>query len=125
MREVRPLVLVVDDDPLVLDVFSSLLRQIGFGVMSSGNAVEAFGVLQACRDIEVLISDFDMPQMNGEQLAMAAKKLRPSLPVFILSGMLPPYSCSTPWDGWFIKGASINALVKQLEAVTPSIEGAA
>lgn len=125
VHEVRPLVLVVDDDPGVLDMLTSLLRQIGFQVISSGSAVEAYGVLESCRDIEVLVSDFEMPQMNGEQLAAAAKKLRPSMPVFILSGKLPPHRSAAPWDGWFMKGASINALVQKLERVPQSVEGAA
>jgi CheY-like chemotaxis protein len=119
------IVLVVDDDPIVLDVISSLLRQIGFSVLSSDNPLEAFEFLRMKSEIAALVSDFEMPHMNGEQLALAAKKLRPTLPVYILSGKLPPQDPSAAWDRWFVKGASITPLVHQLQTQEPPLQNIA
>ncbi len=125
MQGIRPMVLVVDDDPIVLDVVSALLRQVGFCVLSSSSPVEAYDLLQVRNEIAVVVSDYEMPQMNGEQFAHAAKQVRPTLPVYILSGKLPPTSGSAPWDGWFVKGGPITSLVQQLRTVTPLVQGAA
>lgn len=79
-------VLVVDDEPSVLDVTTLMLEDLGCDVVSAGSGGEALALLSENREIEVLITDLNMPGMNGYELADKAADLRPDLLILLLSG---------------------------------------
>ena len=79
-------VLVVDDEPLVLDVTASMLQDLGCIVVTAANATQALRKLSNDRRIEVLITDINMPGMDGYALAKAAQRMRLGLSVIVLSG---------------------------------------
>jgi len=89
---VRPLVvLAVDDDSLVLVNTAALLEDLGHVVLVASSASEALATVRT-RPIDVVITDYAMPQMTGLQLAEAIKASRPDLPVALATGYaeLPP-----------------------------------
>ncbi len=80
-------ILVVEDDPDVLDVAVESLRMLGYDVATAPDGPSALAVLQRDQDIQILLSDIVMPQgMNGVELARAAVGLRPGLRVLLASG---------------------------------------
>jgi signal transduction histidine kinase len=80
-------VLVVEDDPDVLNVAVSGLLELGYDVKTATDAREALTILRSDRSIDVLFSDVVMPGgMNGAQLAMEAQHLRRDLKVLLTSG---------------------------------------
>jgi CheY-like chemotaxis protein len=80
-------VLVVEDDPDVLDIAVETLRTFGYKVLSAANAVEALSILERDTPIDVLFTDIVMPRgMNGVELAQEARKRRPGLRVLLASG---------------------------------------
>jgi signal transduction histidine kinase len=80
-------ILVVEDDPDVLNVAVSGLLDLGYDVKTATNAQEAMAVLRGDANIDVLFSDVVMPGgMNGAQLAVEARQLRPQLKVLLTSG---------------------------------------
>lgn len=79
------LVLVVDDEPLVLDVAARMLEDLGCDVVIAADAEEALETL-ADLPVEILITDVNMPGMDGYELANAAVKMRTDLKVIVLSG---------------------------------------
>jgi two-component system cell cycle response regulator CpdR len=79
-------VLVVDDEPLVLDVTATMLEDLGCEVVTAGDAEEALGKLSSDRRIEILITDINMPGMDGYELAETAVQMRKQLKVIVLSG---------------------------------------
>ena len=84
-------VLVVEDDPEVLDVTVETLRQLGYEVLTAMDASSALSVLRRDAEIDILFSDIVMPRgMNGIQLARAALGLRPQLRVLLASGYPRP-----------------------------------
>lgn len=121
MQISNPVLMLVDDDSAVLETLSRLLSHFGFNVVSHNDSLQALSTLQIRQDIAGLVSDFEMPGVDGEQLARAAKATRPGMPVFICSGQHPPVMDSPPWDGWFLKGGHVLELINRLEAVTPSL----
>lgn len=121
MQITGPRLMLVDDDSAVLETLSRLLAHFGFSVVAQNDSLQALTLLQVRHDIAGLVCDFEMPGINGEQLARAAKAARPNMPVFICSGQHPPATERPPWDGWFLKGGHILDLIRQLQAVTPSL----
>jgi CheY-like chemotaxis protein len=79
-------ILVVDDQPDVLQTLADLLELLGFAVYSASSGQEALDVLRQQPDIEVLLTDVMMPHMNGVTLAGLAKALSPQLKVIFASG---------------------------------------
>jgi PAS domain S-box-containing protein len=83
---VDPLVvLAVDDDPLVLTNTAAMLEDAGHRVLQAGSGREALQLLRESR-VDVLVTDFAMPEMTGAQLAEAAQAGWPGLPVLLVSG---------------------------------------
>jgi PAS domain S-box-containing protein len=83
----RASVLVVEDDPDVLDTIVESVRSLGYRVFSATNALEALTLLQREIPIDILFTDVVMPKgMNGIELARAARDLRPNLHILLSSG---------------------------------------
>ncbi|WP_439373957.1 response regulator [Bradyrhizobium sp. PMVTL-01] len=79
-------VLVVDDDPDVLHVIVSMLEDLGCETVSAKSGDEALHTLKFNNEISILITDINMPGMDGHELAERARRLRPELKILQLSG---------------------------------------
>jgi PAS domain S-box-containing protein len=80
-------ILVVEDDPDVLDVAVESLRMLGYDVLTAPDGFSALAALRRDPGIQILLSDIVMPHgMNGVELAHEAVKLRPELRVLLASG---------------------------------------
>lgn len=88
--DVQPMdkVLVVDDQPDVLDMAVTLFSSLGYDPLAANSGTEALNVLQQNQDIKVLFSDVVMPGMDGVALATAAKELMPQLKIVLASGYM-------------------------------------
>ncbi len=86
--QVRPLnILYVEDDPLVQGVVTDYLKRDGHRVTAVNNGSEGLQKFYSNKDMfDLVITDRTMPQMGGEQLAFAIKKLVPSQKLILLSG---------------------------------------
>ena len=79
-------VLLVEDDALVRRYTANQLRALGYRVSAATDGNDALAMLQRDPGIDLLMTDVMMPGMNGPQLAEAARRLRPGLPVLYSSG---------------------------------------
>ena len=80
-------VLIVEDEPEVLDAAGQLFRSIGYEVATAANGVDAMAILERRSDIDILFTDVVMPKgMSGIQLARLARELHPDLKVILASG---------------------------------------
>ena len=79
-------VLVVDDDALIATSTALMVEDLGHEVVEVHSGPDALDVLRSGRKIDLLITDFSMPKMNGAQLARAAKEMRPQLPILLATG---------------------------------------
>ncbi len=79
-------VLVVDDDAGVLDVIASMLEAMGCDVVCAAGGPEAFEFLAGNETISILITNINMPGMDGHELAERALRIRSRLKVLQLSG---------------------------------------
>ncbi len=82
-----PVVLVVEDDPVVREFAISACREIGCTVYYAENGAQALGILEAHDDIRLLFTDVGLPgDMNGRQLAGVATERWPYLTVLFTTG---------------------------------------
>lgn len=80
--------LVIDDGPISLVAQARLLSQFGFHVVSANNATDAFEILEHSM-VDFVLTDIEMPDMRGDELAYRLHKKFPKLPVIaITSGNL-------------------------------------
>jgi CheY-like chemotaxis protein len=90
-------ILVVEDDPEVLDVTVETLRRMDYEVLTASDGPAALAVLQREADIDILFSDIVMPRgVNGVELARTALRLRPRLRVLLVSGYPMAALSATP-----------------------------
>ena len=78
-------VLIVDDDGLVLMNTAAMLEDLGHRVISTVSSLDALAALERSR-VDLVITDYAMPQMNGLELAHAIEKRWPGLHVVMASG---------------------------------------
>jgi CheY-like chemotaxis protein len=79
-------VLVVDDDLLVLDNTAAMLDDLGYAVVEARSGEEALQLLRRTPKIDVVVTDYAMPGMNGLQLAEAVANERHGTPVILSTG---------------------------------------
>lgn len=79
-------VLVVEDEPMLLLVVAETLRDAGYEVWEAANANDALAILEAQKQIVLLLTDIKMPGMDGYQLAEASLQRRPDLKVMLMTG---------------------------------------
>ncbi|HYD78638.1 MAG TPA: PAS domain S-box protein [Paucimonas sp.] len=80
-------VLIVEDEPDVLEVTTELFRYMGYEVITASNGLDAIDILKRKRDIDVLFTDVMMPKgMSGIELGRFTQKLCPNVRVILASG---------------------------------------
>src|SRR5918993_930760 len=80
-------VLLVDDEELVRIGTAETLTDLGYSVIQAGSGVEALAALRRGEvEIDLLVSDYLMPGMNGADVVHEARRLRPDLPTLLMTG---------------------------------------
>jgi CheY-like chemotaxis protein len=79
-------ILVVDDNQPVRLLLHKILERAGFRVLEASNGSEALALFQANpSQVELLLTDLNMPGRNGVELATEIRRERPNLPVVFIS----------------------------------------
>jgi signal transduction histidine kinase/ActR/RegA family two-component response regulator len=88
-------VLCVDDDPVMLTTMQALLERAGCVVDAQSDPRLAADRLRDTRHrADILVTDFNMPLMNGAALVQEVKRINPDLPVVMASGFLSDKLCA-------------------------------
>jgi PAS domain S-box-containing protein len=81
------LVLVVEDEVMMRDVVETMLKMLGYEVLTAADGVEALEVFRDHRDgIRCVLLDLSMPRMDGWETLTALRSLRADLPIILASG---------------------------------------
>jgi PAS domain S-box-containing protein len=81
-----PVILVVDDDPLVLSTAVEMLNYAGYDARGAASATEALRRLETIDELVAVVTDHAMPGMTGSELATELATRRPGLRVVLASG---------------------------------------
>ena len=85
-----PRILLVDDETSVRDSLYALLESEGYEVLAASNGQDGLTIFrQSTRPIELLVTDYNMPQMSGVELARECSRLYGGLSVLYVSGARP------------------------------------
>ena len=79
-------ILVADDDKIVQSVVTEALELMGFEVATAGNGLEALSVFLES-SFDLVLTDLQMPVMDGLRLASRIKSRSPNTPVILLTGV--------------------------------------
>ena len=120
----RPVVLLVEDEPLVRTVQVDILREADFCVLEAQDADEAFEVLKRRPDVRAVLTDVDMPgSLDGFEFARLVAQGRPEVGVLVISGKTAPEPGDLPPSALFAaKPVRPDALVELLRRVMTQVE---
>ena len=114
-----PKLLCVDDDAATRQFYQRLLGSYGYEVVVAANARQALERFHSEADeIAAVIADYDMPGMNGAELAAELKRCNPNLPVIMVSGCQSVLEEAPHFvDTSLPKGSPVETIVEQIEAL--------
>ena len=116
---VKPIVLVVEDEPIIRMNTVATIEDAGYVVIEASNADDAILLLEAHPDIRVVFSDIEMPgTMDGLKLVHAVRKRWPPVILILASGRVSPLVAEMPADTVFLsKPYAEDDLLKVLAKV--------
>ncbi len=83
----RERILLIDDEPMVIDLAKSMLEQLGYRVTAFLDCAEALKQFaDHYQNFDLAIMDYGMPNMNGKQFAEQLKQIRPDILTILITG---------------------------------------
>jgi CheY-like chemotaxis protein len=110
----------VDDNPKSRRLLTSVIRSCGFEVMSAGDPIEALSRIKKS-SFDLALLDYQMPHLAVSQLAQHIKRVKPDVPVVLLSGFsaLPPFELIFA-DAHVGRGATLDELLDTMRSLIHS-----
>ena len=98
----KPLVLVVEDEPLLRLSTLDMVEQAGFPALEAANANQAIQLLEDRPDVRIIVSDIDMPPgMDGMALVALVRRRWPPIAIILVSGHVVSANVVIPDGGKF------------------------
>jgi two-component system, response regulator PdtaR len=115
----RPVVRLVEDEPLVRLTQVDILREAEFWVLEAQDADEAFEILKSRPEINVVLTDVDMPgSIDGFEFARLVRQGWPEVAVLVISGKTSPGPGDLPQGTHFlhkpVRSATLTEVVQQI-----------
>lgn len=108
-------VLCVDDDPGIRELYQAMLSRNGYEAITVGDGPQALTVCQFNGNVDLVIVDLEMPGMDGIELAEQLKMLNPLLPIMMVSGSNPAAEEISPYvDAAVMKGVPIRNILDRI-----------
>jgi CheY-like chemotaxis protein len=95
-------ILCIDDNESILHYEKMLLERAGYAVLAAASADQALRLATMC-EIDAVLLDYEMPGMNGDEMALEIKRIRPELRIIMLSGTVVPRHVLTLVDAFIHK----------------------
>ena len=88
-------ILCVDDTPYVLQMLEMFLKAVGYETVLASNGRQAISIASS-RQLDAVILDYEMPNVNGLEVAQILKQSHPQIPILMYSARLPQTEISAP-----------------------------
>jgi CheY-like chemotaxis protein len=115
----RRSVLVVDDDPAILDALDGVLRDAGYEVTCASNGQEGLRIIQSSPLPDAILLDLFMPAMNGWEFAKEVAKGGASadVPIIVITAVQPHWGYPAPARRVVHKPIHLEKLLRMLRKV--------
>ncbi|ODS33540.1 MAG: response regulator [Candidatus Scalindua rubra] len=81
----KPIILVVDDEKIMHELFRKILKKEKYAVLTAGNGKKALKMAES-KKLDLVILDMKMPDMNGIEILRRIKKIDENIEVIMLTG---------------------------------------
>jgi len=100
-------ILLVDDEPAVMEMGTRLLERLGYKVTSQTDSVKALEIFRSNPDeFDLVMTDYTMPNLTGMDLAMEVLRIRPDMPIMLCTGFSEKITTDS------VKGLGMKLLMK-------------
>ena len=110
-----PTILCVDDDSGALLIRKAILERSGYIVHTATNAEDGLKTFSSSH-IDLVVSDHLLPGATGTEMARQMKRLKPGIPILLLSGLIDPPEGTEYTDGYIDKGQGPEKLLEAIAA---------
>jgi two-component system OmpR family response regulator len=94
-RSEHPTILIVEDESLISWSIANALTKVGYTVLSVDSAEEAMNIFHI-RNIDLLISDINLPHLDGIEFVKTMRSIYPGIPVIIMTANDEEYGSKLP-----------------------------
>jgi DNA-binding response OmpR family regulator len=108
-------ILVVDDDPASRAAVARLLAEEGYDAAVAADGEEATGLVSSWHP-DLVVTDLEMPRLDGRGLIERVRRLQPGTPVLVLSARCDPRA-AVGSDGFFPKPIQVESLLARIRAL--------
>lgn len=118
-------VLCIDDYETAAAGWCLYLQNAGYAVQTAYTSEEGLQLF-ATTTIDLVLLDYAMPEMNGGELAETMKRMKPAVPIVMLSGMSEiPEADRARVDAFLVKGAHPSVVLEKIGQLLKRPEQAA
>jgi CheY-like chemotaxis protein len=101
-------VLVIDDEPFILEYIRKVLHQVGYATLVAENGEQGLAIFEEHRaEIDLVLTDIVMPDsFDGMEVASRIQRIDPSVPVLFITGAVPeddPHMLSLSNGGFLLR----------------------
>ena len=101
-------ILLIDDEEIVINTSEMMLKSLGYKVIKAHSGYEGLQLFEENKSkIDLIISDFEMPKMNGKEVMNKLRKIDPQIKVMLSSGAL------TDEDEKEVRNEGFNGFLKK------------
>jgi CheY-like chemotaxis protein len=114
-----PAVLCIDDNVLGLAVRKAMLESLDYRVFTAENGPAGLEIV-AREQIDLVVLDYEMPEMDGGRVAQQLRKQHAGIPILLLTGFpgrIPEWLLAVV-DGFVVKGSPPHAFLQEVERIT-------
>ena len=111
----KPFILCVDDEELGLQIRRAVLERAGYSVRTALNGPEGLDAFSS-EPIDLVVLDYSMPGMHGGDVALEMRRLRPTVPIILLSAYVNlPTEVTRIVDCSMLKGDGPELLLSKIQ----------
>ena len=115
-------ILLIDDEEIVINISEMMLKRLGYRVLKAHNGYEGLQLFEENKSkIDLIISDLEMPKMNGKEVMDKIREIDPQIKVMLSSGALTDADeknvMNKGFNGFIKKPYNMNTLYKKMAEI--------